>query len=65
MHMKPGDFVIVNDIIGCIQTINPLRLLCQDGVIREIQADPSLIITGQQFSLMLAEKAMRTIRGGG
>lgn len=63
--MKPGDFVIVNDIIGCIQTMHPLRLLCQDGVVRELEAEPSLIITGQQFALLLAEKAMGVIRGGG
>lgn len=53
--------MIVNDIIGCVQSMDPLVLLCQDGKVREVQAEPHLIITGQQYSLMMAEAAMKRI----
>ena len=62
--MRPGDFVIVNDVIGCIQSLTPLSILCLDGVTRTFQAEPSLIISGQHYALLLAEKAMRRIKDG-
>lgn len=62
--MRPGDFVIVNDVIGCVQAEHPLTVLCQDGKVRVLQADARVIITGQQYALLLAEKAMRRIRCG-
>ena len=62
--MRPGDFVMVGDVLGCVQTLTPLALLCQDGVIRELHGAPTLIISGQQYALLLAEKAMRRIRDG-
>lgn len=60
--MRPGDFVICNDIIGCVQTLEPFTLLCQDGVVREVQSTPTLIISGQHAALLTAEKAMKVIR---
>lgn len=60
--MRPGDFVIVNDIIGCVQSMSPLRILCQDGVIREVHAQPAIIMTGQSCALMYALRAMRRIQ---
>lgn len=62
--MRPGDFVIVNDVIGCVQTLPPLTVLCQDGVIRELRAQAELIISGQQYALLLAEKAMGRVTNG-
>ena len=62
--MRPGDFVIVQDVLGCVQTLTPLTILCQDGVIRHLKGTPTLIISGQQYALLLAEKAMRRIRNG-
>lgn len=55
---------MVGDVLGCVQTLTPLALLCQDGVIRELHGAPTLIISGQQYALLLAEKAMRRIRDG-
>lgn len=62
--VRPGDFVIIHDVIGCIQTTQPLTVLCQDGKCREFQAEPHLIISGQHYALMLAQKAMRRINNG-
>lgn len=62
--MRPGDFVLINDVLGCVQTLTPLTLLCQDGEVRSFTATPTTIITGQQYALLLAEKAMRRIRDG-
>ena len=62
--MAPGDFVICNDIIGCVQSITPLKILCQDGTVREIQATPHVILTGQQCALLFAEKLMGRILNG-
>lgn len=62
--MRPGDFVIVNDVIGCVKKINPLTVLCQDGVVRALNAEAHVIITGQHYALLLAEKALRRIRDG-
>lgn len=62
--MSPGDFVICNDIIGCVQTLDPLTLLCQDGKVRAVQATPTLILSGQQAALLTAEKLMRRINNG-
>ncbi len=62
--MHPGDFVICNDIIGCVQKVSPLTLLCQDGQVREIAAPASLIISGQQAALLTAEKLMRRVKNG-
>lgn len=62
--MRQGDFVICNDIIGCVQTVEPLTLLCQDGVVRVVQATPQTILTGQQYALLVAEKLMRRINNG-
>ena len=61
--MVPGDFVICNDIIGCVQCVTPLKLLCQDGVVREVQATPTVILSGQQAALLVAEKLLRRING--
>lgn len=60
--MVPGDFVICNDILGCVQTLSPLTLLCQDGVIRTLEAEPTVILTGQQAALITAEKLMRRVQ---
>lgn len=60
--IKPGDFVIVNDVIGCVQSTKPLVLLCQDGIVRNIEATPTLILTGQQYALLFAEKLMSRLR---
>ena len=57
-----GDYVIVNDIVGCVRSVDPMVLLCQDGVERRIDAEPQLLATGQQCALMVAEKAMACIR---
>lgn len=62
--MRPGDFVICNDIIGCVQSLTPLTLLCQDGQVRTVQATPTLILSGQQAALLTAEKLMRRIHNG-
>lgn len=62
--MMPGDFVICNDIIGCVQKLEPLTLLCQDKVVREVSATPTIIMTGQQAAMMTAERLMRRIKGG-
>ena len=62
--MQLGDFVICNDIIGCVQSLSPLTLLCQDGAVRAVNATPTVIITGQQAALLTAEKLMRRIRDG-
>lgn len=62
--MRPGDFVIVNDVIGCVKSLDPLTVLCQDGVERTLQAEAHVIITGQHYALLLAEKALRRIRNG-
>ncbi len=62
MHL--GDFVICNDIIGCVQRVSPLTLLCQDGAVREVDAPATVIITGQQAALLTAEKLMRRITDG-
>ena len=62
--MRQGDFVICNDIIGCVQTVEPLTLLCQDGVVRAVQSTPHTILTGQQYALLVAEKLMRRINNG-
>lgn len=62
--MGLGDFVICNDIIGCVVSLHPLTLLCQDGVKRTVQAQPHVIITGQQAALLTAEKLMRRITNG-
>ena len=62
--MRPGDFVIVNDVIGCVKQVDPLTVLCQDGVTRVLQAEAHLIISGQHYALLLAEKAMGRIRHG-
>lgn len=62
--MVPGDFVICNDIIGCVQTMEPLTLLCSDGVVRPIQAKCTIIMTGQQAALITAEKLIRRITDG-
>ena len=62
--MSPGDFVICNDIIGCVQELNPLTILCQDGKVRVVQATPTLILSGQQAALLTAEKLMRRINNG-
>ena len=50
--MRPGDFVIVNDVIGCVKKLNPLTVLCQDGVVRALNAEAHVIITGQHLSLI-------------
>lgn len=63
--MRPGDFVIIQDVIGCVQSVSPFRVLCQDGRVREFQAKAELIITGQQYALLLAEKVMRRVKDGG
>ena len=44
--VRPGDFVILNDVIGCVKTLEPLTILCQDGIVRTFQAAPEIIITG-------------------
>lgn len=62
--MMPGDFIICNDIIGCVQSTNPLRVLCTDNVVRGLQGEPTVFLTGQQAALMMAEKLMRRIKGG-
>lgn len=62
--MQLGDFVICNDIIGCVQSLSPLTLLCQDGTVRTVSATPTVIITGQQAALLTAEKLMRRVRDG-
>ena len=62
--MRPGDFVLINDVLGCVQTLTPLTVLCQDGEVRSFTATPTTIITGQQYALLLAEEAMRRIRDG-
>lgn len=62
--MRPGDFVIVNDVIGCVKSTEPLTVLCQDGVARTLQAEAHVIVTGQQCALLLAEKAMKRIKEG-
>lgn len=63
--VRPGDFVILNDVIGCVKTLEPLTILCQDGIVRTFQAAPEIIITGQHYAALLAEKAMRRVKGGG
>lgn len=60
--MMPGDFVICNDILGCVQKLSPLTLLCQDGQTREVKVEPVIIMTGQQVALLTAEKLMRRIK---
>lgn len=62
--MVPGDFVICNDIIGCVQTMEPLTLLCSDGAVRRIDAECTIIMTGQQAALITAEKLIRRITNG-
>lgn len=62
--VKPGDFVIVNDVIGCVRKMHPLTVLCQDGIERELQAEAHVIITGQKYALLLAQKAMGRISHG-
>jgi len=62
--MNRGDFVIINDVIGCVQSFAPLTLLCTDGKIRRFDATPTLILSGQQCALLIAEKAMRRYRSG-
>lgn len=59
--MRPGDFVIVNDVIGCVRCLSPLTILCQDGKERVLQAEAHTVITGQHYALLLAEKALRRI----
>lgn len=59
--MRPGDFVILKDVIGCVQCMSPLMLLCTDGEVRELTGTPTLIASGQQYALLVAEKAMRKI----
>lgn len=63
--MMVGDFVICNDILGCVQQVSPLVLLCQDGQIRQLDAYPTVIMTGQQAALITAEKLMRRVTHGG
>lgn len=60
--MEVGDFVIIKDVLGCLQTKNPTRILCTDNVVREFTGDPTVIITGQQYALLLAEKAVGRLR---
>lgn len=62
--MRPGDFVIVNDVIGCVRSLDPFTVLCQDGKERVLQAEAHIVITGQHYALLLAEKALRGIRNG-
>lgn len=62
--MIPGDFVIVNDVIGCVRKLKPLTVLCQDGVERVLQAKAHVIITGQQYALLLAQKVMEGLKNG-
>lgn len=62
--MMPGDFVIVNDVIGCVRSVNPFTVLCQDGVVRTLEAEGELILSGQQYALLIAEKAMAKLHGG-
>lgn len=59
--MRPGDFVILKDVIGCVQNMSPLMLLCTDGKVREFTGTPTLIVSGQQYALLIAEKAMRNV----
>ena len=59
-----GDYVILNDIIGCVQSISPLTLICQDGKVRELQGEPAVIMTGAQVALRTAEALVRRIRDG-
>lgn len=54
--LREGDFVVLNDVIGCIQQLTPLKLLCQDGVVRKLTGSPVLVISGQQLALSIAEK---------
>lgn len=60
--MRAGDFVLLGDVLGCVRSRKPLRILCQDGVEREFQGTPVEVISGQQYALLLAEKAMRRIK---
>lgn len=62
--MIPGDFVICNDIIGCVQKVQPLTLLCQDGKIRQVCGEAHIIMSGQQAALITAEKLIRRITNG-
>lgn len=62
--MREGDFVILNDILGCVQSLSPLTLLCQDGVIRKVQGTPTVVMTGAQAALATAEKLTRRIKNG-
>lgn len=62
--MRPGDFVIVNDVIGCVQKLEPLTVLCQDGAVRVLQVKAHVIITGQQYALLLAQKVMGRLKNG-
>ena len=62
--MRPGDFVILNDTLGCVQSLLPLCLLCQDGVTRQFQGTPEVIVSGQEYALLIAEKVMGRIRNG-
>lgn len=62
--IQPGDYVILNDVIGCVQTVTPLSLMCQDGVVRELQGEPTIIMTSAQIALRTAEALMRRIRNG-
>lgn len=60
--MCPGDYVLLNDVFGVVQTINPLRMLCADGQIRTFEGSPVTVFTAQQVALMYAERLMTTIR---
>lgn len=60
--MCPGDYVLLNDVFGVVQTTNPLRLLCTDGQIRTFEGSPVTVFTAQQVALMYAERLMTTIR---
>lgn len=62
--MRAGDFVLLGDVLGCVKSVSPLKILCQDGVERTFQGEPVVVVSGQQYALLLAEKAMRRIQHG-